>query len=598
MADIFMSYTRADAERVGPLAAALEERGFSVFWDTEVLPGQLWRDVIHDELVEASCVIVVWSEGSIRSRWVGEEASEALEAGKLLPVLLDGTLPPFGFRAVEAANLSEWTPGTTNPEFENLVNAVTRIVAAAAPAVDIGTAPVESSDDDVGEPAPSPEAAPPIDREVEDLAEELDSAATTPPVEAATMPPLDESAPPPADVVDTPPEVEAVAATTSPESVEAVPMSPPDEVAPPAVPRDVLEASLPEDMVEPSLPESVEPPLPDEVAEPQPPAARAPSPDSTAPAIPDAPPPTLEPSPPDRSEVAPPEGVMARLGTGGIVGVGVAVVLVVIIGIVIASGGADGDPPATTIAGGIDIADDVADDQVTVAPDDAVVTQVVERDTVTAFRAAAPPSIDGNLGDWEGVPEAYRLQTEVFLAPDVVNRLGDDSPGVVLVRYDDTALYMAVVSSDDIYSQQNTGNQIFRGDALDINLTTASPGGISERPDGDDFQLTMTPRAADGQPSIVWFTGNGVEFDDNTTELPVVVAGAFDGSGAWQLEAAIPWSVFGLPGPPSGDLAALVAVFDNDGEVVDGRPQQTVILGHTSAEFQRPLTWGTLTFER
>lgn len=96
----------------------------------------------------------------------------------------------------------------------------------------------------------------------------------------------------------------------------------------------------------------------------------------------------------------------------------------------------------------------------------------------------------------------------------------------------------------------------------------------------------------------MWFTGNGSGFADNTTELPVVLAGAIGGDGSWQLEAAIPWSVFGLSGPPSGGLAALLAVFDNDGEVVDGRPQQTVILGHTTAEFQRPLTWGTLRLER
>ena len=513
MADIFLSYTRADAAGAGQLAAELEQRGFSVFWDTEVLPGQRWRDVIHDELVGAACVIVVWSAGSSQSRWVVEEASEALEAGKLLPVLLDGSLPPFGFRGVEAANLSAWTPGSPDPEFENLVNAARRIVSAGTPSRD---------------------ESPPVPPDVSPRLADGDPS------------------PPPADV--------------SPRSADGDPSPPPADAQP--APGD-------------------ERPRP---------AAATLGFDSLPSATPSTPPIDPEGTIPMRSTTPQPEGIVARLGTAGMVAIGAAAVLVIVVLGIIASGDG-GDRPTTTVAGGGGGVSTTAGG-VSTTTDDVTVTNIVASDTVTAFRAASAPVIDGDLAEWDSTPEGYRLQTEVFRDADVVDRLGDDSPGVVIARYDDAALYLAVVSADDVYSQQNVGNQIWRGDALDINLTTAPAGGISERPDGDDFQLTMTPRAADGGPSAVWFTGSGTAFSDNTTQVPVVLAGEIDADGSWQLEAAIPWSVFGLAGPPPGDIAALIAVFDNDGEVVDGQPQQTVILGHTDAEFQRPLTWGTLTLER
>ena len=40
MADIFVSYARADKARVAPLVAALERQGWSVWWDPAIVPGQ------------------------------------------------------------------------------------------------------------------------------------------------------------------------------------------------------------------------------------------------------------------------------------------------------------------------------------------------------------------------------------------------------------------------------------------------------------------------------------------------------------------------------------------------------------------------------
>ncbi len=45
MSDIFLSYANAELSRVQPLIAALERRGWSVWWDRTILPGKTYDHV-------------------------------------------------------------------------------------------------------------------------------------------------------------------------------------------------------------------------------------------------------------------------------------------------------------------------------------------------------------------------------------------------------------------------------------------------------------------------------------------------------------------------------------------------------------------------
>src|SRR5574337_157481 len=56
MADVFVSYARADKARVAPLVAAMEAKGWSVWWDPEISPGQEFDNQIDSELVAAKAV--------------------------------------------------------------------------------------------------------------------------------------------------------------------------------------------------------------------------------------------------------------------------------------------------------------------------------------------------------------------------------------------------------------------------------------------------------------------------------------------------------------------------------------------------------------
>ena len=47
MADIFISYAKADKDNARMLAEALEDRGWSVWWDSKIPTGREFDDVIE-----------------------------------------------------------------------------------------------------------------------------------------------------------------------------------------------------------------------------------------------------------------------------------------------------------------------------------------------------------------------------------------------------------------------------------------------------------------------------------------------------------------------------------------------------------------------
>jgi hypothetical protein len=103
MADIFISYSKQEAELTVALARDLEERGYTTWWDTSLLPGEEFGERIRTELARARVVIVIWTASSVSSRWVQAEAQLAEEQSKLIavrtPDLHPSSIPlPFNTR--------------------------------------------------------------------------------------------------------------------------------------------------------------------------------------------------------------------------------------------------------------------------------------------------------------------------------------------------------------------------------------------------------------------------------------------------------------------------------------------------------------------
>lgn len=124
MADLFISYAREDRARVEVLAKALEAGGQSVWWDRRIVGGDDFSDHIERELDAAGAVIVAWSAAGARSHWVRDEAAVAAEAGKLIAISLDGSVPPMGFRQFHAIDFSSASERDEDPAFDALAHAV------------------------------------------------------------------------------------------------------------------------------------------------------------------------------------------------------------------------------------------------------------------------------------------------------------------------------------------------------------------------------------------------------------------------------------------------------------------------------------------
>lgn len=114
MASVFLSYDRDDADKVRPFVRALEEAGHSVWWDLHVRGGAQFGKVIEEALKAADVVVVLWSKHSIESAWVKDEAAAGRDSGRLVPITIDGTPAPLGFRQFQTIDLSRGRRGKSN----------------------------------------------------------------------------------------------------------------------------------------------------------------------------------------------------------------------------------------------------------------------------------------------------------------------------------------------------------------------------------------------------------------------------------------------------------------------------------------------------
>lgn len=124
MADVFVSYSRRDRDRVAPLVAALESQGWSVWWDPAIGPGQEFDRLIAAELAMASAVLVVWTDDSVQSRWVRGEARDGADRGILVPVRIGNASLPIDFRALHTIDLADSAGAASSPQFRDAVRAL------------------------------------------------------------------------------------------------------------------------------------------------------------------------------------------------------------------------------------------------------------------------------------------------------------------------------------------------------------------------------------------------------------------------------------------------------------------------------------------
>ena len=209
---------------------------------------------------------------------------------------------------------------------------------------------------------------------------------------------------------------------------------------------------------------------------------------------------------------------------------------------------------------------------------------------VEAYHFSSGPSLDGDFSEWSNA-KTYPAHAIVYGKDSWSG--GADLEGYFQVGWDATNLYIAVKVSDQLYVQMATGADLYKGDSLEILLDTNLQSDFYvESLSPDDYQLGISP----GNPSpgkspeaFLWFPSNinggrKVQVYANTT------------SSGYLVEAAIPWSTFGVQ-PLSGQhygFALSVSDNDNDAKSV----QESLASSATNRHLTNPTTWGDLYLSR
>lgn len=137
MADIFLSYSRADRPLAQSIATALEAEGLSVWWDKVLRAGQTYDEVTESMLRDSNVVVVLWSQTSVKSKWVRAEATLGQRSSEVVPAMIEEADRPIMFELTQTADLIGWDGDRNDPRWGDFVADIKRALdkhqTAAAP---------------------------------------------------------------------------------------------------------------------------------------------------------------------------------------------------------------------------------------------------------------------------------------------------------------------------------------------------------------------------------------------------------------------------------------------------------------------------------
>jgi adenylate cyclase len=101
--------------------------GHDVWWDRELHGGSHFTSEIDKALRDAEAVVVLWSDASLGSAWVQDEAAEGRDSNRLVPAVIDAIRPPLGFRQYQAIDLTDLRSGDQPRQLEELLRAIVKM---------------------------------------------------------------------------------------------------------------------------------------------------------------------------------------------------------------------------------------------------------------------------------------------------------------------------------------------------------------------------------------------------------------------------------------------------------------------------------------
>ena len=208
---------------------------------------------------------------------------------------------------------------------------------------------------------------------------------------------------------------------------------------------------------------------------------------------------------------------------------------------------------------------------------------------VLASYLSAPPTLDGDLSDWAGSP---------YLADKVLAYASggwtgpSDLSASYYVGWDTAALYLGVQRTDDTFVQVSSGRYMYKGDDVEIQLDLDLPGDYhSTSLSADDYQIGLSPGnfGSLGEEAYLWYP-RWLE-----QRLGSVQVSALKTAYGYDLEARIPWTVFGITPVEGQALGFALSLSDND---LSGLATwQSMVSSVETRRLADPTTWGTLILE-
>ncbi|MCC6188872.1 MAG: LCP family protein [Anaerolineales bacterium] len=201
-----------------------------------------------------------------------------------------------------------------------------------------------------------------------------------------------------------------------------------------------------------------------------------------------------------------------------------------------------------------------------------------------------PPGMEGDLSEWAFLP--YPLAEPIF-GPEHWEG-PHDAAAVWNIAWDDEYLYLALDINDSAFVQEAAGDQLYRGDSLEVWFDAQlSTDGTSHELNADDFQLGISPgkliSPVGGPEAYLWHPQN------TARPVPDVIIAPRLGSGGYTLEVSIPWSLFGVT-PSAGQMYGLALAL-NDDDSLGTAEQQTQVTNRKEQRLADPTTWGILVLD-
>ena len=197
-----------------------------------------------------------------------------------------------------------------------------------------------------------------------------------------------------------------------------------------------------------------------------------------------------------------------------------------------------------------------------------------------------PPTLDGSSNDFSS--KTFSANTVTYGSTNWTGP--DDLSSSFRLGWDNKYLYVVAKVRDDKYVQNATGSDIYKGDSIEILLDTNFYGDFyTQQLNSDDYQLGISPGNPDTngkKEAFLWFPRN---IAGSRSQVRI-------GSDMWQygyrVEAAIPWSVFGVTPYANEHFGFVFSTSDNDNE--SNAQQDSLVSSDPGRHLTNPSTWQEL----